>query len=692
VLSLLVATTAGATTVERLDPGAGGIGPGPSTPPEAAPLPAPPGRTFHVSRKSTGQPFPNGGSLEPSASADGRFVAFTSIASDLVRGDQPGTLDVFVVDRQTGRVTRAPRPPSNGEGIGSSSEPAISADGNVVAFTWQAPVAAPPPPPTATPTPTPVIIFAAVPQTYVYAWDRRTNQLQPVSASSRGGRLPGARQPSISADGRYVAYTSSLDFGNDKDNNADDVFWFDRRTNETRLVSAGAQDHPIAGSASAPSISGDGNLVAFVSDGGDTLVNRPTGEGAQVYVRDMSTGRVDLLSAAADGGAPNGRAGEPAISQDGKFLAFTSNSSNLTPGSPTQVAMVYRRELATGATVLVSVQPNGAPSAGAAGQAAITADGGMVAFVSAATDLDPTPAGRIAPAAVARGASDVYIRDMAAGDTILASITLDRAATGTHTLQPAVAGQGRYVFFASDSDRLVLKDGNEAYDVFVRDLPPTPVLTPPTLDLGAQAVGTESGPGAATLANAGWSPLRVTGSAIAGANSKDFQVVADGCKGRTLKRNEACTVTVTFKPNGKGGRSATLNITDNLVTSRLAVALRGRASDAKVKITPAIGQPGTVVIVEGSGFPDGARVTLRWSTGITPRMDPVKAPGGRFRVPVLIFHNDVTGPRDLLVAPADGKAFPALTSPVLVTQPSVIPPTFLVAPRFVDLPLVLVIR
>ena len=689
VLSLLVAATAGATTAERLDRAGGRVGPGPSGDP-GAPLPAPPGKTLLVSKKASGPPFPNAGSIDPSASADGRFVAFTSIATDLVRGDQPNTLDVFVIDRQTNKVTRAPRPRSFNASPGSSSEPAISADGNVVAFTWQAPT---PPPPGATPTPTPVIIFAVVPQTYVYAWDRRTGQLQPVSASSRGGPLPGAHQPSISATGRYVAYTTSLDLAGDADANADDVVRFDRKTNQTVLVSAGPQGNKIAGSASQPSISGDGNLVAFTSDGGDTLVQRPTGEGTQVYVRDIAAGRVDEASVAADGGAPSGPSNQPAISQDGRFVAFASSATNLLPDKfATQVPEVYRRDLASGTDVLVTVQPNGAPSVGGGVSPAITADGAMVAFGSTATDLTPDAAGNIAPAASISRLLDIYIRDIAAGETVLASVTLDRTTTGGRSLQPAVAGQGRYVLFASSSDRLVVKDGNQAIDVFVRDMPPAPVLSPPTLNLGARAVGTESLPAAATLANAGWSPLSVSGSGISGPNAKDFRVVADACKGRTLKRNEACTVSVVFKPTGRGARTATLSIADNLVTSRLAVALRGSASRARIDIKPAVDQPGTVVIVEGSGFPDGARVTLRWSRGITQRMDPIVAKGGRFRVQVLIFHNDLIGLRDLVAAPIDGTSFPAVSSPVLVTSASAIPPRFLVAPRFVDIPLVLVIR
>jgi hypothetical protein len=288
--------------------------------------------------------------------------------------------------------------------------------------------------------------------------------------------------------------------------------------------------------------------------------------------------------------------------------------------------------------------------------------------------------------------NDIYVRDIEAGETVLASVTLDRTGTGLKSLQPAVAGLGRLVFFASSSDRLVTKDGNTAIDVFVRDMPPQPVLAPPLLDLGGWPVGVTSPPAAVTLGNAGWAALQIAGSSISGANRKDFHVVADGCKGRTLKRNEACTISVVFKPGGTGKRSATLTVDDGLFSTTLAVNLRGSASRAKLVITPAIGPPGTVVIVDGSGFPDGAKVTLRWSQGITQRIAPITATGGRFHVPMLIFHNDLTGPRDLLASPSNGTAFPPISAPVLVTQPSVIPPMFLVAPRFVDIPLVLVIR
>jgi hypothetical protein len=248
------------------------------------------------------------------------------------------------------------------------------------------------------------------------------------------------------------------------------------------------------------------------------------------------------------------------------------------------------------------------------------------------------------------------------------------------------------VAFTSNSPRIVGGDPNKTYDVFLRDLPPVPVLTPVSLDLGAGAVGTTSAPGAATLANAGWSRLAVTGSSIGGGDKKDFRIVLDGCKDRVLRRNEACSVSVVFSPTAKGTRTATLAIADNHTGSPRTVRLRGQASQARLKLDPEIGPPGIVTVATGTGFPPGSLVSLRWSEGMTPTMADVTADEkGRFSVQVLVFHNDRTGPRDLIAESATGSGFPPTTAEMLVVKPTTVPPMFAQL-RIVDLPIVLVMR
>ncbi len=642
-----------------------------------APLPAPPGRTSLLSRARDGG-FPDNGSIEPSMSASGRYVAFTSIASDLVAGDVPGTLDVFLLDRQTGRIRRAPMPAGNvARAQPTASEPSISANGRWVAFSYREP-----PPPNAT--------VSLPPRLNIVLWNVRDDSSVFVVTRVRGlpVLVPG-RQPSLSDNGRYVAFTSTKDMPGDDAEGDDDVVRWDRQTEQLVLVSAGFNEVQISGVANAPSISADGNLVAFASDGGDSVVDADTGPGFQVYVRDIEAARTRQVSGTPDGRPPRGEATEPAIAGGGRYVAFASAASNLTGEG---AGGVFRRDLQTNTTLMVSVTPQGQASIGASLQPAISGDGDFVAWTSRATDLVPETAGRITPAASARFTSEVYLRGISAGETLLVSVGLVNAGGGGQSFQPAVGSNGRFVAFASDSPQLVASDDNKTYDVFLRDLPPVPVITPATLDLGSRAVDTESLPLAATLGNAGWTPLRVSGATITGANRKDFRIVADGCTARELRRNEACTVTVTFRPLDKGPRVATLEVADDVDGSPRTVRLRGVASKGQLVLDPPIGQPGIVTMVEGSGFPPNSPVVLTWSPGITPGTDPVLTDDrGRFRVPMLVFHNDLTGPRELQAAPFDGTSFPPVAATMLVTRPSAVPPGFVIL-RFIDVPLVLVIR
>ena len=249
--------------------------------------------------------------------------------------------------------------------------------------------------------------------------------------------------------------------------------------------------------------------------------------------------------------------------------------------------------------------------------------------------------------------------------------------------------------FASLALNLVADDDNKLSDVFLRDLPPVPVLTPATLDFGAGTIDTASLPLAATLGNAGWSPLVVGSARITGPDAAQFELVADGCRLKTLRRAQACTVSVVFEPGGPGDRTATLAISDDFQGSPRTARLRGTAAripNAKLEISPEIGKPGIVTIATGRGFPANTEVVLRWSQGITPKLARITTDGrGRFVVPVLVFHNDRTGPRTLLAEPAVTGGFAPAQADMLVTKPTVIPPRF-GSLRIIDVPLVLVIR
>jgi Tol biopolymer transport system component len=639
----------------------------------------PPGTTTLVSQKFGGG-FPGGSSIMPSISSNGRYVAFASGSADLVPGDTNQSVDVFVRDRSKGTTIRLPLPgggqvPPGGQAM----DPSISGDGKVVAFVYLA------------------ASTATVATTVVMAWDRDTGKTEIVS---RNGRVTAgqSREPSVSNDGRYIAYTSEYgklvagDF-----NEAADVFRFDRVNGTSILVSVGSQGGTPSGASSQPSISSDGSKVAFASEGGDSIVSESTGPGPQVYLRDLTAKATARISGAPGGAPANGTAEAPSISGDGRYVAFESTAGNLVGAMDGGLSQVYRRDRQTGLTALVSVDASGAPSRDGSGQPAISRDGRMVAFASMTTNLEvaaslgAVPAVRLA--AVALKNAEVYIRDLTAGETALVSVSLSGGGAGARSLGPVVAGNGQYVAFYSNAETLVNGDTGRTVDVFIRDFPPAPMLNPPIVDFGSRAVGTDTVSGAAVLANAGWGPLSVASVTITGLAKGDYTIQANGCAKMTLHRSEACTITVGFSPTKAGARTATLNVADGAKGSPRTARLSGRGSLATLVLSSEVARPGLVLLATGSGFPPGAQVRLRWSRGITEDLPLITADAnGAFSHQVLVFHNDLLGERDLLAEPAGGSPFPPVAVPLLVTEAPMGPPAFEIMRLLLALPLAMMFR
>ncbi len=662
------APTAGLTAG---DPAARGTGPAdPAVPAAPAALPQPPGTTSLVS-VSTARGFPNGVSGSPTISSSGRYVAFSSGASNLVSGGIPGSIAVYLRDRSKGTTIELPLPgggrvPSGGQ----ATAPSISADGSVVAFVYQGP---------------PGLVASPV---SVLIWDRATGKTSGINTIAIHGAVDQSRQPAVSGNGRYVAYTSDdsnlvpSDF-----NRAQDVFRYDRQSGQIDLVSVSLKGGSAAGGSYTPSISGDGSKVAFTSLGGSTLVPLDLGTSmAEVYVRDMNAGVTTLVSAPASGSVPDGASGEPSISDNGQFVAFSSQATNLVAGLVTVESApyeVYRRDLNAGKTALVSAQTDGSPNMTASAEPGISRDGRMVAYAQLGSI--------VSIATSQRTATSILLRDMVASATVLITVNLSGAPSISLSIYPKVGGLGRYVTFASNATDLVASDLNDQPDVFIRDLPPVPRLAPTAINFGNSAVGLAAPPAAGVLSNAGWGPMTVQAATIGGTNPADFSVLNDGCVGTTLYRGSACTVTVGFTPLKRGSRTAILQIPENAPGSPRTARLAGVASKAQVVLDPPVGDQGIVTVATGDGFPPGAQVHLSWSLGITPTLPIVKADAnGHWQLQVLVFHNDVTGSRNLVAEWAGGPQFPTVQVPMLVTIRSATPPGFGVGPA--DSPLKLLFR
>jgi Tol biopolymer transport system component len=347
-------------------------------------------------------------------SADGRYVAFWSEATNLVPHDENNYVDVFVRDRVRGTTTRV-SVSSSGEEVepcGPECDPftlndatpkggtdrgiSITPNGRFVAFEYVVGLDEryPPGPP------------AEGGFWGIYVHDSKTHTTELVSVNNRGesaGGTPyGSDFPVISADGRYVAFRSGATnlvcrggtcSGWDT-NGTFDVFVHDRRARKTQRVSVDSYGNEQVGVSLLPSISADGRYVAFASSASNLGPATEHAADFDVFVHDRKTGDTELVSVNSagdkqdEGGATSFENGghdqlQPAISADGRYVAFTSPATNLAANDDNeQFRDIFLHDRLHGITTLVSVSSAGRSGDGPSGFPALSADARFVAFTS----------------------------------------------------------------------------------------------------------------------------------------------------------------------------------------------------------------------------------------------------------------------------------------------------------------------
>ncbi len=290
-----------------------------------------------------------------------------------------------------------------------------------------------------------------------------------ATGPSGAGSNLGCGNPTISGDGRFVAFESSAtNLSDDDDDDFQDLFVRDTLNSTTVLVSraSGSNGAAADGPSFAPAISADGRFVAFVS-GATTLSPDDNDAFTDVFVRDTVLNTTTLVSRA-DG--PTGPGGDgtssgATISADGRFVAFYSTADNLSPDDDDTFFNVFLRDTLLGTTTLVSRGdgPNGAAADAQSSGGAVSADGRFVAFESNADNLSP---GDDNPG------SHIFVRDTVTGSTTLASRAdgLNGAAGDASSDTASLSADGRFVAFSSHAANLSPDDDDTRLDVFVRDL------------------------------------------------------------------------------------------------------------------------------------------------------------------------------------------------------------------------------
>lgn len=381
--------------------------------------------------------------------------------------DWSGAAYAYVLDYPYGPTARVSVDSRGNQGYATSHSPAISANGRYVAFASEA-----------------MLVDddtnGGDENSDIYVHDRQSGQTTRMSVDSAGGQINGwAWRPTISGDGRYVAFQSdSDDLDGGYPNGLDDVFVHDRQTGETHLVSADAAGHPGNHASWAAALSANGRYVAFASNasnlvGGDTQTCEDDYYGTiscpDIFVRDLQTGQTSRVSLSTAGEQGNAESYNPDISPDGQYVAFQSSASNLVAGDTNGTVDVFVHDRQTGETTRVSLNSAGAQGTGDSEDPAISADGRYVAFGSYASNLVSGDTQTCKVGSGSANCPDIFVHDRQTGRTTRVSVDSASNQANAASYEPAISADGQYVGFYSGANNLVPGDTNDAGDVFVHD-------------------------------------------------------------------------------------------------------------------------------------------------------------------------------------------------------------------------------
>jgi hypothetical protein len=463
-------TTPGGGTSPTTNPGTT-----PTTLPAAGVDWGPAGAVTAITRTGGG-----GNAYRPWMSDNGRYFVFDSDGKQVVTGqtETDSARDVYLYDRTTGNIERitngiggAPAVPTSCAYICGSQRPTVSADGRFVAYWSNA---------------TNLVAGDDNGMYDAFLYDRQTQTTTLISKSGTTLGNSHSRRPVVSRDGGWVAFESaatnlnggctllSCPNGGDK-NNADDVFLYEVATGNLTLVSVASGGGTGNGASNRPSISANGRRILFQSDATDLGVSDGNGT-ADVYLRDLASGQTSLVSTGPSGQGDKAST-SPSISANGRFVSFDTKATNFASGDTGGDVDVYVKDLDTGGVDQASVRTGGAQASGTNGSSkvgadsTISGDGRFVAFwsdVSTLVDGDTNSQNCNNWTARQVLCADVFVRDRVAGTTTRV-VSAGGAQADGDAYSPSLSTDGRLVAFDSDANSLdPAAAPNTRQDILVR--------------------------------------------------------------------------------------------------------------------------------------------------------------------------------------------------------------------------------
>lgn len=397
-----------------------------------------------ISRNAAGRSG-NGASGSPAPSADGRYVAFHSAASNLAPGDVNGSRDVFVRDRRTGVTELVSVSSTGAQGNGNSSSPWLSGDGRFVLFISAA---------------SSLVAGDTNDKLDAFVRDRMLGTTVRVSVGSTGQEANAdTLSTRISVDGSVVIFATAAGNLTPGDTNGElDVFVHELASGTTTRPMVSNLSEEPNGPSHPGSLSADGSLIAFRSHASNLVAGDTNGQ-ADAFVYDRVRGQTGRVNLGRRGAQANKTTYRPMLTSNGRFVVFRTLADNLVQGDTNRQIDVFVRDRVARTTRRINLGSGGRQANGLTARATISGSGRYVAFASLASNLVRGDGNRD---------WDVFLRDRWRGRTTMVSRAPGGRSANSCSKVPRLSADGHTVVFKSLASNLVAGDLNRLDDVFAR--------------------------------------------------------------------------------------------------------------------------------------------------------------------------------------------------------------------------------